>query len=83
MLPQAGIRDHTPHTVRCQVFPLQSGSMCKTLLMPPRETDEKRFSLSKQTPSANTQDFSSTTQAETKTLNDLKKWESGREWMSG
>lgn len=48
--------------------------------MPPRETDEKRFSLSKQTPSANTQDFSSTTQAETKTLNDLK---NGRVGESG
>lgn len=69
--------------------------MCKTLLTPPREADEKRKNLSKQAPAANPQHVllsSSTKQAEThETLSpDIKRereaekeWESRRVWRSG
>ncbi len=55
VFPHARMSDHTPLTILCQAFPLQSGSMCKTLLTPPREADEKRMNLSKQAPAANFQ----------------------------
>lgn len=67
VFPHARMRNHTPHTILCQAFPLQSGSMCKTLLTPPREADEKHINLSKQAPAANSQHVflsSSTKQAE-------------------
>lgn len=83
VFPRARIRDHTPHTILCQAFPLQSGSMCKTLLTPPREADEKRMNLSKQAPAANSQHFllsSLTKQTEThETLSpDIKAGKNGR-----
>jgi len=42
VFPRARMR---AHTLLCQAFPLQSGSMCKTLLTAPRETDEKHMNL--------------------------------------